>query len=58
MELGNNRISIFTIDGEFIKAFGIKGSGPVQFKSPFGIGLDKNGTVYVCDTWNNRIQIT
>ena len=23
----------------------------------FGIGLDKNGTVYVCDTYNNRIQI-
>ena len=34
-----------------------EGNGPVQFNSPYGIGLDKNRTVYVCDTDNNRIQI-
>ena len=54
-ECGNNRISIFTTDGEFIK--GSEGSGPVQFDRPFGIGLDKNGTVYVCDTFKYCIQI-
>ena len=56
-EWGNSRVSIFTTDGEFIKSFGSKRNGPVQFDRPYGIGLDKNGTLYVCDTDNNCIQI-
>ena len=56
-EWGNNRISIFSADGEFIKSFGSKGNGHGQFNEPNEIFLDKIGTVYVSDTWNNRIQI-
>ena len=56
-ELQNNRVSIFTTDGEFVKSFGSKGHGPVQFDDPREICLDKNGTMYVCDAGNNRVQI-
>ena len=56
-EYGNNRVSIISTDGEFIKSFGSKGNGCGQFKAPYGIVLDRNGTVHVCDTDNNRIQI-
>ena len=54
---GNHHVSIFTTDGELIKSFGSKGNGPVQFYYPHGIYLDKNGTMYICDTGNDRIQI-
>ena len=60
MYVSENRncyVSVFTTDGEFIKSFGSKGNGPVQFNHPRGIGLDKTGAVYVCDTDNDRIQI-
>ena len=56
-ELGNNRVSVFTNKGEFIKTFGALGAGPGQFKGPSGIAVDKNGTIYVCDTFNNRLQV-
>ena len=57
-ECGNNRISVFSTDGQFIKSFGSKGDGRGQFDGPYyGIFVDTNGTVYVSNTWNNRIQI-
>ena len=56
-ECGNNRVSIFTAVGEFIKSFGRGGTGPVEFSSPYGLAVDKKGTLYVSDWWNNRVQI-
>ena len=56
-EEGNSRVSIFSTDGEFIKSFGKSGSGPVEFKQPYGLAVDKQGAVCVCDTSNSRVQI-
>ena len=61
-ERGNNRVSIFSTNGTFIRSFfirsfGSQGSGNVQFNSSYGIAVDMNGTVYVSDTYNHRIQI-
>ena len=53
----NNRLSIFHTDGEFIKSIGKEGNGPLQFDGPHGLAVDKEGTLYVCDTFNYRIQI-
>ena len=51
-------ISIFTKYGEFLKSFGGEGTGPVRFNEPHGVAIDKDGTIYVCDTCgNNCIQI-
>jgi DNA-binding beta-propeller fold protein YncE len=32
------------------------GDGQGQFNEPWGIAVDRNGNVYVSDTWNHRIQ--
>ncbi len=53
----NNRIQKFTADGVFITTWGGRGTGNGQFKSPYGVAVDKAGeNVYVMDTGNNRIQ--
>jgi len=54
---GNDRISKFSKDGKFIKAWGKRGSGPGEFKSPHTIALDSRGRLFVGDRSNNRIQI-
>ena len=54
----NNRIQVFTSDGQFITKFGEPGSGNGQLIDPEGVGVDKeSGAVYVADTGNNRIQL-
>ena len=52
---GNNRIQVFSPEGHLIRAFGSKGKGNLQFASPMGICLDKNGTLFISDSNNNCI---
>jgi tripartite motif-containing protein 71 len=52
----NNRIQVFSPNGEFIKKWGSLGSGDGQFNSPEGIAIDGAGNVYVTDTGNHRVQ--
>ncbi len=51
------RISRFTSDGKFIRAFGKLGSGPAEFKTPHDIAMDAQGRLVVADRGNHRIQI-
>ena len=53
----NYRIQHFTASGEFLNAWGGKGSGEGQFNEPVGIAVGSDGTVYVADTGNHRIQL-
>jgi predicted membrane-bound mannosyltransferase/sugar lactone lactonase YvrE len=60
---GNNRIEHFSASGVFINAWGTAGSvdngGNAPggtFKEPWGIAVASDGSVYVADTWNYRIQ--
>ncbi|NOH03554.1 MAG: hypothetical protein HND47_17130 [Chloroflexi bacterium] len=55
-DTGNKRVVVFDADGNFITQFGGAGFEPGQFDEPVGIAIDKNGTVYVADTWNQRVQ--
>ena len=50
---GNHLVSIFTTDGQFVRlsCFGEPGN---KF-SPFGITLDNEGYLYICDLCNNRL---
>ena len=57
IEHRNHRISLFTLEEEFLASFGGYGGGPGQFDSPWGITVDKNGTIYVSDSGNDRLQI-
>jgi beta-lactamase superfamily II metal-dependent hydrolase/sugar lactone lactonase YvrE len=52
-----NRVSKWSKDGTFIKAWGKTGSGPGEFNAPHTVALDSRGRLFVGDRSNNRIQI-
>jgi predicted membrane-bound mannosyltransferase/sugar lactone lactonase YvrE len=61
-DAGNNRIVHYSADGKLIQAWGSfadvsKGEAPGgTFYEPWGLAADSEGSVYVADTWNHRIQ--
>lgn len=54
---GNNRVVQFSAQGRYIREWGRKGSGPVEFNLPHGIAIDSMGRLYVADRGNARVQI-
>lgn len=52
-----DRIMRYTIDGDFIDAWGQRGSGPAEFDGPHALAFDSAGRLFVADRSNNRIQI-
>jgi len=47
---GEQRISIFDLDGRLLGRWGEKGTGAGQFSaSPHGLSVDSHGDVYVCE---------
>ena len=57
VENGNHHISIFYTSGEFITSFGRWGYKEGVLIHPRGITIDQDGFLYVCDAWNNCIQV-
>ncbi len=55
-DTGNKRLLVFTPDGQFVEQIGGGGTGPGQFNEPVGLAIGPDGTLYVADTWNGRIQ--
>lgn len=51
-----HRVQVFSANGSFLRRWGREGIGAGQFDEPRGIAIDGSGTVYVCDTFNRRIQ--
>ncbi len=54
---GNHTISVYTSEGKHVTTFGKRGSNEGDFKYPRGVCVDKDGFVYVCDYFNNRVQV-
>ncbi len=54
---GNARVHQFNADGRLIRSWGEPGNGPGQFHVPHGIAIDGDGTVYVADRENSRIEL-
>jgi predicted membrane-bound mannosyltransferase/DNA-binding beta-propeller fold protein YncE len=60
----NHRIQHIAADGSFIKAWGTfadaasaSGNAPGgTFNEPWDVAIGKDGSVYVSDTWNHRVQ--
>ena len=53
----NDRIFKFSKDGNYIKSWGKRGSGPGEFNTPHQLAMDSTGRLFVADRVNNRIQI-
>lgn len=58
----NHRIQHISADGKVIKVWGTfgdqaTGNAPIgTFNEPWGVAVGPDGSVYVSDTWNHRIQ--
>ena len=54
----NHCILNYQLNGKFVSRIGRQGRGELEFKVPFGLTIDEsNGDIYICDCYNNRIQI-
>ena len=47
----------FSPEGDLLMTWGDPGTGPGQFACPHNVGVDRRGTIYVCDRENNRVQV-
>ncbi len=56
-DTGNKRIIRFTAEGEPLQQIGGGGVVTGRFEEPVGVAVSpQDGSVYVADTWNRRIQ--
>ena len=57
-QAGSNRVNKYSIEGKLIKSVGSRRDMEVQFHGLRCIDVsDRNNNVYVCDCYNNRVQI-
>lgn len=62
LDTGNHRVLHLSQDGILLNSWGEFGSleagsaYPGTFNEPWGISIDRDGNIYVADTWNHRIQ--
>jgi DNA-binding beta-propeller fold protein YncE len=52
----NHYVHQFTPDGRFVRRMGGEGKEPGRFKLPHGLAFDSQGSLYVADSRNSRIQ--
>jgi sugar lactone lactonase YvrE len=57
VDTGNKRVVVFNSDRDFIGEFGIGGYALGELDEPVGITVADDGTVFLADTWNLRIQV-
>ena len=53
----NSRVAKYDKNGEWVKSWGEKGTGPGQFRLPHAIVIDRNNNVYIADRSNRRVQV-
>jgi DNA-binding beta-propeller fold protein YncE len=53
---GNARVLEYTAEGKRVKQWGKPGTAPGEFNLPHAIQIDSQGTIYVADRENGRIE--
>ncbi|CAB3773808.1 peptidyl-alpha-hydroxyglycine alpha-amidating lyase family protein [Paraburkholderia humisilvae] len=53
----NSRVAKVDSNGNWLKSWGERGTGPGQFHTPHSIAVDANNHIYVADRSNRRIQV-
>ena len=53
----SNKLSKLKCDGTFQKQVGSLGSKDTEFNEPYGLDIDSDNLIYICDPWNNRISV-
>ena len=53
----NHRLVVFKTDGTWVRNMGGVGSGPGQYRFPYGLDEDPDGHLVVCEFGNNRVQL-
>ena len=57
-QCGSHCVNMYELEGKLMKSVGSNGNGEAQFNYPHGIDVsDRNHNIYVCDWYNNRVQI-
>ncbi|XP_069698802.1 tripartite motif-containing protein 3-like isoform X2 [Periplaneta americana] len=58
----NHCIHVFSAEGKYLRQLGRKGHASGCFHSPEGIasgpGISEKTSLYVCDTGNDRVQVS
>lgn len=52
----NHRICVFTTGGQFVRSIGGVGTRAGEFRFPYGLDIDADGKLLVCEFGNNRVQ--
>ena len=53
----NDCIAVYETSGQYVTSFGRYGEGVGEFRSPYCITSCVNGRIYVCDHYNDRVQV-
>jgi DNA-binding beta-propeller fold protein YncE len=53
----NSRVAKYDANGDWVKSWGERGTGPGQFRLPHAIAVDNQDRIYVGDRSNRRIQV-
>ncbi|KAL9956599.1 hypothetical protein ACROYT_G038095 [Oculina patagonica] len=56
-ETGNNRVSVFSSDGTYLRSFGRKGDQQGEFNYPAGIAFNNKENIVVVGGDNHRVQV-
>lgn len=57
VDTGNERVLVYGLGGEFVRAFGGWGEVPGKLREPVGIAISEAGEVYIADSDNARISV-
>jgi DNA-binding beta-propeller fold protein YncE len=55
-DAAENRVQVFTSDGDVITTWGSSGTGEGQFNAPYGIAAGAGNAIFVVETHSNRVQ--